>query len=108
MWKSYCLATAHIFLNGQFKVINGCIMVYGAKTFPLSADQKGHRGFQRTKLCPIWIPYAKVIGVWSLLVDEKKEKKKKGEPDGKVVDILKISMYLLCNIRVLMLGRCWF
>ena len=39
--KFLLLATAHLFLNGQIKVINGCITVYGARTYTLSADQKG-------------------------------------------------------------------
>ena len=65
-------------------MINGCIKVYGAKTFTLSADQKGRQGFpthqSMSYLNSICKNYRglKFIGRW--------EREKKREPDDKVVD----------------------
>lgn len=55
------------------------------------------RGFQPTKVCFLWVLYAKVIRIQSYII------KMLGEPNVKAVDILIIYMCLLCKN-----SRCWF
>jgi hypothetical protein len=57
---------------------------------------------QHSKESPILIPYAQVIRVQSLLIDDPKPSL---EPDVKVLDILKDSICNYCTrFRVLVLG----
>lgn len=52
------------------------------------------RKFQHSKECPILIPYAQVIRVQSLSIDDPKSSL---EPDVKVMDILKDSICHYCT-----------